>query len=295
MLTIKELAINYYLPEKRIRRRANTVDGYESSINKHVIPKFGDRRLDGITRDEMQSWIDGFDLAGAAEKAYKCIRQMFRWAIRKWALQIPDPTIGIELPRKKAYRPKVLNAKQLTMMLRGFWGSDYEATLILSCSLGLRPGECYAIDWRDIDMRSGSVTISKTLQETSEGLKLYHTKTAQSDRIVYLPKWARTRLKDIWRESGKPRDRIIGQAKPSKVSRKIRSWSERNDLPSLTMQNARHTWATLAISAGVAIETVSMMLGHSSIQTAYEHYIRPSKSIMESAQAQVTKYLERYA
>ena len=59
MLTIKELAINYYLPEKRIRRRANTVDGYESSINKHVIPKFGDRRLDSHSAqlDELRDCV----------------------------------------------------------------------------------------------------------------------------------------------------------------------------------------------------------------------------------------------
>lgn len=295
MLTIEALATDYYLPEKRIRRRANTVDGYESSIKKHVIPAFGDRRLDEITRDEIQSWIDRFDLAGAAEKAYKCIRQMFRWAIRKWALQIPDPTLGIELPRKNAYRPNVLDAKSLTNRLRGFWGAEHEATVILSSSLGLRPGECYALEWRDIDMRSGAVSVSKTLQETSEGLMLYKTKTPQSDRVVYLPKWAKSRLKDIWREAGKPRDRIIGNFKPSTISRRIRSWSSKNKLPDLTMQNARHTWATLAISAGVAIETVAMMLGHSSIQTAYEHYIRPSKSIMERAQMQVSAYMERCA
>ncbi len=295
MLTIESLATNYYLPEKRIRRRANTVDGYESSINKHVIPAFGSRLLDEITRDEIQSWIDGFELAGAAEKAYKCIRQLFRWAIRKWALQIPDPTIGVELPRKNAYRPKVLDAKQLAIRLRGFWCAEHEATVILSSSLGLRPGECYALEWRDIDMRSGAVTVSKTLQETSEGLMLYKTKTSQSDRVVYLPKWAKSRLKDIWRDAGKPRDRIIGKCNPSTVSRRIRSWSSKNKLPDLTMQNARHTWATLAVSAGVAIETIAMMLGHSSIQTAYEHYIRPSKSIMEQAQAQVSNYIERYA
>ena len=295
MLTIEELATNYYLPEKRIRRRANTVDGYESSINKHVIPAFGSHLLDEITRDEIQNWIDGFELAGAAEKAYKCIRQMFRWAIRKWALHIPDPTLGIELPRKNAYRPKVLDAKSLTTRLRGFWGAEHEATVILSSALGLRPGECYALEWRDIDMRSGAVTVSKTLQETSEGLMLYKTKTPQSDRVVYLPKWAKSRLKDICREAGKPRDRIIGNFKPSTISRRIRSWSSKNRLPDLTMQNARHTWATLAISAGVAIETVSMMLGHSSIQTAYEHYIRPSKSIMERAQMKVSAYMERCA
>lgn len=39
------------------------------------------------------------------------------------------------------------------------------------------------------------------------------------------------------------------------------------------MTNMRHTWATLAVEAGVGIETVAMMLGHSEISTAYDHYI----------------------
>ena len=37
-MTIAEIAIEYYLPAKRQRRRTNTVDGDESSIRLYVVP-----------------------------------------------------------------------------------------------------------------------------------------------------------------------------------------------------------------------------------------------------------------
>ncbi len=293
MLAINAIALDHYLPEKRARRRATTVEGYESSINLHVLPAFGHMEIADVTRDAVQTWVDSMPSAGAAEKAYKFLRQIIRWAIRRWALQVIDPTVGVELPRKPKYCPAVLDARELAGRLRGFWGHAHEATVVLSSSLGLRPGECYALEWRDVDMRSGAVRVSKTLQECRDGLVVYPTKTAQSDRTVYLPKWARERLRDLWRAAGRPRGRIIGDARPSTVKRRIARHAERMKLPRVTMENTRHTWATVAVAAGVAIETVAMMLGHSSIQTAYEHYIRPSKTIMEAAQTTVSYYMER--
>lgn len=44
-LTIGEIVEHHYLPEKRARRRANTVYGYESSLNLHVLPRWGDVRI----------------------------------------------------------------------------------------------------------------------------------------------------------------------------------------------------------------------------------------------------------
>lgn len=40
-LDIKTIAKDHYLPDRRKRRRTNTVDGYESSIDLYVIPAFG--------------------------------------------------------------------------------------------------------------------------------------------------------------------------------------------------------------------------------------------------------------
>ena len=47
-MNIREIARKHYLPEKTKRRRANTVAGYESSIELHVIPRFGHMEISEI-------------------------------------------------------------------------------------------------------------------------------------------------------------------------------------------------------------------------------------------------------
>lgn len=44
-MNLATIAHDHYLPEKTKRRRANTVAGYESSIELHVIPKWGDMEI----------------------------------------------------------------------------------------------------------------------------------------------------------------------------------------------------------------------------------------------------------
>ena len=294
-LTLAEIAEQHYLPEKRRRRRANTVEGYESALRCHVLPRFGHRSVADIEHGDIQEWVDSFDRPGAAEKAYKTLRQVIRWAVRKWAMLVIDPTVGIELPRKPAYRFDTLSAKHLIKRLRGMWGHRLEPTCILSSALGLRPGESYALEWGDIDWRSGKVVVDKTLQQVRGGVRLYPTKTPKGDRELYLPKWALDRLRMLHRDAGKPSGRIIGDLTPSQVAGRIKRFAKRAKLPEITMQNTRHTWGTLAAEAGVPIETIAMQLGHSSIDVAYEHYMRRTKTIMQGAQRMFTKHLFKFA
>lgn len=42
----------------------------------------------------------------------------------------------------------------------------------------------------------------------------------------------------------------------------------------------RHSWGTLAVQAGVKIETVALMLGHESLDTAYEHYLVSNSTLL---------------
>lgn len=98
-MNIKEVATQY-LAEKEQRRRASTVDGYRSSITLYVLPEFGEQEVDSIEPEQIQSWIDSFEKPGAAEKAFKCLRQIINWAIRKLKLRIWNPTQGIELPEQ---------------------------------------------------------------------------------------------------------------------------------------------------------------------------------------------------
>lgn len=289
---LRDIAINHYLPEKYRRRRTHTADGYRSSLELHVLPRWGAMTIAEITRDAVQDWVDSLaPVCGpsGAEKAYKCLRQVIRWAICKWALYVPDPTVGIEMPRKPAYKPETLTQRRLKRLVRGFVGHRHEATLIISAALGLRPGENYYLSWSQINWRTGAVPINGTLQETSRGLMEYPTKTAKGERDGYLPQWALDRLHHIWAALGRPKGRIIGDARPSCVAAAIQRHIKRHRLPRITMKNLRRTWGTIAAHSGVAIETVAAMMGHSDVQTTYRYYYALTAATARRAQRRVAR------
>lgn len=290
-MNIAEIAAAY-LSDKRRTRRASTVEGYESALRVHVLPRWGACEVGGIDPDDLQDWVLSFERPGAAEKAYKTLRQLVRWAIRRYRLRVADPTaLGVELPKKPAYRPQVLDASEAREYLRGLWGCEAEAVALCSLALGLRRGEACALEWRDIDLRTGEVRVSKSRQDVRSGTVVVPPKTDRSDRSLWLPGFALKRLRQL--AKGRRKTELICPLSPNKAARRVKSWCRTHDLPHVSMTNLRHTWATLAIEAGIGIETVAMMLGHTEIGTAYEHYIVPRKSVCVQAQRAWAAHLQR--
>ena len=154
----------HYLPEKTAKRAASTVAGYDSSIRLYVLPRWGECEIEDICPDDLQEWVDSFEQAGAGEKAFKCIRQIIRWWIKKKRLHIADPTVYTEINRPKTYRHEVLDATEVSEMLRALWGHWTEAVAICSVTLGLRRGEACTLEWSDINFKTGEVRISKSRQ-----------------------------------------------------------------------------------------------------------------------------------
>lgn len=282
MKTIRELSVEY-LAFIRQRVRENTYEGYVSSINLYVVPKWGDFCVDGIPRQEVRKWVDDFDKTGAAYKAFKCLRQIIRWAISELEMDVKDPTVG-GFPGKLKQRPnpKVLTVEQVHERIKGFKNSKWEPIVLLMHSLGLRPGEAMGLKWKKIDWKTGQVTIDVSLQHTKSGIIEYPTKTSKSTRTLVLPNRIRKRMKKIWKKRGKPNGRIIGKESPRIVSSEIRIFARKHGLPECSMYNMRHTWATLMIESNVPIAKVSMMMGHSDIKITYSHYVVPTTKDMES-------------
>lgn len=289
-MNIEQIAA-LYIAEKRRTRRANTCDGYESALRRHVLPRWGSMRVEDVEPADIQDWIDGFDLPGAAEKAWKTLRQVIRWAIRKLGVRAWDPTTaGVELPRRRRREPRTLDAAQAAAFLRGLWGCPHEAAALFSVSLGLRPGEVRGLRWGDVDWRTGEVRIERTCVFGLGGWHEYEPKTERSRRTLVLPPFALRRLRAL---RGGRAERVVAEGDLTKLGRAIKAWCSRRGVPWVPLQNLRHTWATLAVEAGVGIETVSMLLGHADIGTAYEHYVRPRRSIAREVQRAVQELVMR--
>ena len=81
-----EQAAYLYIQDKTEGRkpvRPNTLEGYLSAIKCHLMPRWCGVEIEAINADQLQAWVDDFDKPGSAAKAFKTIRQILRWYMRR--------------------------------------------------------------------------------------------------------------------------------------------------------------------------------------------------------------------
>ena len=134
-----------------------------------------------------------------------------------------------------------------------------------------------------MNLSTGEVSVTKGLHEAFGKVYESPTKTEKGTRTVVLPRYAVERLRACKRLSGAKRSDRLWTSTPGKYRRHVRSWFARRGIR-MCAQHLRHTFGTLSLQAGVPIETVALMLGHTGISTAYEHYLVGNAALMRDAQ-----------
>ena len=233
--------------------------------------------------------MDGFALPGAAEKAYKTFRQIYRWVLRRHQLRIWDVTQGVELPKKPAVHRPTLTAEQERVTLKAIVGQPFEAAVLLGAALGLRRCEACAVRIEDIDWRSGWVHVQRGLHVVGGEVVETGCKTKLSDRRLKLPRFALERLRAI---RGTRRSGRLCLLDPNAVARKFRAFCKRFSLPHVPMTCLRHSWATISLEHGAAIEDIAVALGHSTVNTAMSHYLQSFRTVVARASDSYTAAME---
>jgi len=168
----------------------------------------------------------------------------------------------------------------------------HERALIgLLCFTGMRPGEAYALRWRDVDLTAGSATITRTwarqdVHATEDG-------SGQSNRRAL--RWLVNELQTHKDRAGAKADALVfatrtGQPmNPSNVRRDI--WSKllhRAGVRSLDLYSLRHTFASLGRVAGESAFNVARAMGHSRSMLIDQVYAHSLQSGMASVAERVT-------
>jgi integrase len=87
------------------------------------------------------------------------------------------------------------------------------------------------------------------------------------------------------REDGSPLD-------PDTFSKSFKGHVRAAGLPEIRVHDLRHTWASLALKAGVPLKVVSEILGHSSISITADIYQHTTPSMFEEATRAVAALIE---
>lgn len=144
--------------------RECTKVGYESALNCHILPQWSGRDMDAISVADIESWLDSFDKPGAARKAYAVFRAILRLAFKRGLADNDVTRREIRLPHLRHYEPQVLSASEVRRLLKGFYGHPLEAWLLVSVCAGLRRCESVGVEWADLDLRRGTVTVKRSVQ-----------------------------------------------------------------------------------------------------------------------------------
>ncbi len=163
---------------------------------------------------------------------------------------------------------------------------------------GFRRGEILGLEWGDIDLFDGIITINRTSLYTSElGIFTETPKTKNSRRSLKMPESVILLLKDYRAEQGDvfPTKRLFtakngSPMNPSRVENWLTAFQKRTGLRKLNLHSLRHLNATLLINSGADIKTVSAALGHSQISTTldiYAHTIAQSQARATAALADI--------
>lgn len=186
-----------------------------------------------------------------------------------------------EKPRRQKAHINYLTVEEVRQLIETPCDSEIlKRAFLFSCSTGLRFSDVSTLKWGDIqeDAFYGQVMNIK-VQKT------------QKVEIFPLPSLALHELPP--RNNAKDEERIFPLLYGIKMSNMLQKWADDAGIKKkVRFHVARHTAATINLSLGVPIETVSKLLGHSSIAMTeiYAEVINESKKKAMNLQNKAFKF-----
>jgi len=276
-----------------ITLRPTTIYSYQGMIDNHVIPNIGNIQLDKLTPLLLQSMFTT-DLkqklsARSIQYLYAILHKAFKQAVQ-WQIISRSPIDAIERPRSPKKEIHPLNQQQVEKLFEVAEGKNDYALYVTAITTGMRQGELLALNWRDVDIEHGTISVKWTLREINGKLSLGPVKSKASRRIINLPKKA---VEAIQGQQGKSElvfpDAKGGYIRKQNLGKRFKKLLTAAELPATRFHDLRHTHATLLLQQGVHPKIVQERLGHSSISITLDTYSHILPSMQQKAVEELDK------
>jgi integrase len=222
-------------------------------------------------------------------KVHFILRAAFDRAVRWKYLGINEAAIA-EPPAFESSEPDPPSADEAAKLLNEAWRDPTWGLLLwLTMVLGARRGEICGLQWTDLNLDLGLVSIEFSYSRTRRAAKRKKTKTRQKRRIAldeYTVALLRAYLDSRKAECAELEIRLPADAyvfsgspdgltplTPRSVSQRYRRLAQRLGIRSTRLHALRHYSATELLMAGVNLRTVAGRLGHGSAATTLRFYV----------------------
>lgn len=305
-ILLKDWLDHWYHSYKQPNLRPNTQMSYERRIYQHIIPALGDIQLDKLTTADIQRFYADLKQGGRllraelygeglSDQTVRGVHTTLHAALDKAVTEkliFRNPSDGCRLPPAKAREMQVLTPEEIQRLLIQAKEDGCYELLLLELSTGLRRGEICALQWDDLNFKTGALRVERQVHRVKGELVISQPKTKASSRSVILPSPVLKVLKEYRKTTtsrwifpspvseDSPRD-------PAAVRKRLRTILDRAECKHIRFHDLRHTFATASLEHGIDVKTLSTIIGHVSSSTTLNIYAHVTDEMRRTAAAKI--------
>ena len=237
-------------------------------------------------------------------KPFRLLKSALKYAVANDVLQ-KNVCDFCTPPKRKTKVPNALSRSEAARMLQLAYTArpEYLATAIfLGLTMGLRRGEVCGLMWSDIDFEKHQMRVQRAVGDGDGGYYLKDTKSHKprelpipDDTYALLKEIRDGQIADYKRLKHKAPDCFVcgpcekdgKHCNPTNLGKSFATFAKMNGFD-CTFHDLRHTFATLVISQGVDIRTVSSLMGHASTSMTLDVYAAPDAEAKQAASKKIS-------
>ena len=300
--TVRQYADGVFMPTKETTFSENARSSYRMFLDKHILPVLGDTLMTDITPAMVTKLLVDFQKAGYAHatavKLYNILNGIFEMAFLDDSIPM-NPMLKVKRPAprkdepKKEESDKALTVKELNYVLSCVAQEPlkWRAYISLAADSGARRGELCGLQWQDIDFKVGTVTIRRNLQYTTSA-GVYETSPKNGKvRVVDVGPDVLDLLRQLLTEQAAvciskyvfTQDGTAEPMFPQSPTKYFRKFGERYGIKDFHPHKLRHSSASIAITSGADVVSVSERLGHSDTAVTLRMYAHANEESIRRA------------
>lgn len=288
-----EQLCNEWIEETQIKNKQSTVARYREIVKKHLLQYF---KNTPVTRDSVNAFI-------LYKTGQECLQEKTIYDIVTVLMQIikygekrdliHDFISDISRPTVHKKELEVLTKEEQEKLVSSIKAHvTYENIgILLSLYAGLRLGEICALQWQDIDVDRGTISVTKTMQRIQRKTECQHEKTVvitdspksqNSIRTIPIPNFLREELKRLSNKCS-PASYVLTAREdqyiePRAYQYKFKKYLEKAEIRNINFHALRHTFATRAVEQNIDVKVLSEILGHATVNFTLDRYVHLSFS-----------------
>ena len=294
--------------------RPTTADSYRLGIEKHVIPRIGDIKLNKLTSREIQKMYKDLQengrlrnsqrskQPGLSNSTVRGIHMMLHNALdraMKERLILRNPTEDCIIPKIQKQEMKILHPEDMKAYLEAAEKRGVLPMFYLELVTGLRKGELTALLWSDLDEKRCIISVSKqAVGDRHRNVEISRPKTENSVRKISIPQSV---VELLHQEHEKhpdnpwmfPSPKTGEMYHPDSIAKLHEKILRDTGLEHIRFHDLRHTFATMALQNGVDVKTVSLMLGHYDAGFTLRTYTHATRQMQEQAAEKMGNFMEQ--